>query len=80
MSNTLSDCGHDAINETAGNIIPTCRYHLMLIVSLLVSVLVDFYCERLTDKTCVPNLLEGLEALTTFSNFSGKNAVFVSKR
>ncbi|CAO3642299.1 unnamed protein product [Mucor fragilis] len=45
-----------------------------------VSVLVDFYCERLSDKTCVHNLLDGLVALTTFSNFTGKNAVFVSKR
>ncbi|KAL9559611.1 hypothetical protein PS6_000706 [Mucor atramentarius] len=45
-----------------------------------VSVLVDFYCERLSDKTCVHNLLDGLVALTTFSKFTGKNAVFVSKR
>ncbi|KAI8387304.1 Dos2-interacting transcription regulator of RNA-Pol-II-domain-containing protein [Blakeslea trispora] len=45
-----------------------------------VSVLVDFYCERLTDKTCVQNLLDGLLALTTYSNFTGKNAVFVSKK
>ncbi|KAI7907118.1 Dos2-interacting transcription regulator of RNA-Pol-II-domain-containing protein [Cokeromyces recurvatus] len=45
-----------------------------------VSVLVDFYCERLTDKTCVQNLLQGLVALTTYSNFTDKNAVFVSKR
>ncbi|KAI9471923.1 MAG: Dos2-interacting transcription regulator of RNA-Pol-II-domain-containing protein [Benjaminiella poitrasii] len=45
-----------------------------------VSVLVDFYCERLTDKTCVQNLLEGLTALTTYSSFTDKNALFVSKR
>ncbi|RCH82785.1 hypothetical protein CU098_003519, partial [Rhizopus stolonifer] len=44
------------------------------------SVLVDFYCERLTDKTCVQNLLDGLVALTGYSNFTDKNAVFVSKR
>ncbi|GAN08747.1 MMS19 nucleotide excision repair protein homolog [Mucor ambiguus] len=62
LSNALTDCKQEAINESA------------------VSVLVDFYCERLSDKTCVHNLLDGLVALTTFSNFTGKNAVFVSKR
>lgn len=46
----------------------------------LVSVLVDFYCDRLTDKTCVQNLLDGLVALTTYKNFTGKNALFVFKR
>ncbi|KAI8971461.1 Dos2-interacting transcription regulator of RNA-Pol-II-domain-containing protein [Mycotypha africana] len=45
-----------------------------------VSVLVDFYCERLTDGTCVPSLLEGLVALTKYSNFTGKNAVTTAKR
>ncbi|KAI8372565.1 Dos2-interacting transcription regulator of RNA-Pol-II-domain-containing protein [Choanephora cucurbitarum] len=45
-----------------------------------VSVLVDFYCERLTDKTCVQHLLDGLLALIAYSNFTGKNAVFVSKK
>ncbi|GAA5803787.1 Dos2-interacting transcription regulator of RNA-Pol-II-domain-containing protein [Helicostylum pulchrum] len=45
-----------------------------------VSVLVDFYCDRLTDKTCVQNLLDGLVALTTYKNFTGKNALFVFKR
>lgn len=44
------------------------------------SVLVSFYCDRLTDKTCVQNLLDGLVALTTFENFTGNNALLVSKR
>ncbi|KAG0191395.1 hypothetical protein DFQ28_000281 [Apophysomyces sp. BC1034] len=46
----------------------------------LVSVLVDFYCERLTEKTSVPNLLNGLIALAEFENFNGRNAVTVAKR
>ncbi|KAI8637654.1 Dos2-interacting transcription regulator of RNA-Pol-II-domain-containing protein [Parasitella parasitica] len=62
LSNTLTDCKQDAINESA------------------VSVLVDFYCERLSDKTCVHNLLDGLVALITFPEFTPENAVFVSKR
>lgn len=62
LSNTLTECQQEAINESA------------------VSVLVGFYCDRLSDKTCVQNLLEGLVALTTFDNFSGKNALFVSMR
>ncbi|CAO3612092.1 unnamed protein product [Mucor hiemalis] len=62
LSNTLTECQQEAINESA------------------VSVLVGFYCDRLSDKTCVQNLLEGLLALTTFENFSGKNALFVSMR
>ncbi|KAI8148945.1 Dos2-interacting transcription regulator of RNA-Pol-II-domain-containing protein [Fennellomyces sp. T-0311] len=45
-----------------------------------VSVLVDFYCDRLTDRTCVPNLLEGLVALTDSENFSGTNAVTTATR
>ncbi|KAI7878974.1 hypothetical protein K492DRAFT_132041 [Lichtheimia hyalospora FSU 10163] len=45
-----------------------------------VSVLVDFYCERLTDKTCIPNLLEGLIALTQADNFQGTNAVTTATR
>ncbi|KAG0182247.1 hypothetical protein DFQ29_005130 [Apophysomyces sp. BC1021] len=45
-----------------------------------VSVLVDFYCERLTEKTSVPNLLNGLIALAEFENFNGRNAVTVAKR
>ncbi|KAI8388489.1 RNAPII transcription regulator C-terminal-domain-containing protein [Radiomyces spectabilis] len=45
-----------------------------------VSVLVDFYCNRLTEKTCVPYLLDGLLALTDFDNFSDVNAVTVAKR
>ncbi|KAI7856980.1 Dos2-interacting transcription regulator of RNA-Pol-II-domain-containing protein [Circinella umbellata] len=45
-----------------------------------VSVLVDFYCDRLTDRTCVPNLLEGLVALTSSDNFTGPNAVTTATR
>ncbi|KAI9275582.1 RNAPII transcription regulator C-terminal-domain-containing protein [Phascolomyces articulosus] len=45
-----------------------------------VSVLVDFYCDRLTDRTCVPNLLEGLVALTSSDNFTGTNAVTTATR
>ncbi|ORZ06644.1 Dos2-interacting transcription regulator of RNA-Pol-II-domain-containing protein [Absidia repens] len=45
-----------------------------------VSVLVNFYCDRLTETTCVPTILEGLVALTGFSHFSDANAVLVAKR
>ncbi|KAI9315826.1 RNAPII transcription regulator C-terminal-domain-containing protein [Dichotomocladium elegans] len=45
-----------------------------------VSVLVDFYCERLTDKTCIPNLLDGLVALTEANHFRGTNAVTTATR
>ncbi|KAG2210963.1 hypothetical protein INT47_000123 [Mucor saturninus] len=51
-----------------------------LINDSAVSVLVSFYCDRLTDKTCVQNLFDGLVALTTFKHFTGKNALLVSKR
>lgn len=47
---------------------------------MLVSVLVDFYCDRLTDRSCVPNLMEGLIALSEAENFSGTNAVTVATR
>jgi DNA repair/transcription protein MET18/MMS19 len=45
----------------------------------LVDVLVHFYCDRLSDETCVPKLLEGIDALVTFDNFIGKNAMTVAK-
>ncbi|SAM02494.1 hypothetical protein [Absidia glauca] len=45
-----------------------------------VSVLVNFYCDRLSETTCVPTILEGLVALTGFPHFSGANAVLVAKR
>ncbi|KAI8647563.1 RNAPII transcription regulator C-terminal-domain-containing protein [Parasitella parasitica] len=38
-----------------------------------VSVLVNFYCNRLSDQASVPNLMSGLDALT--SRFDGFNAV-----
>lgn len=46
----------------------------------IVSVLVDFYCDRLSDKTCVQNLLNGLVALTAYDHFTSTNAVSVIKR
>jgi hypothetical protein len=46
----------------------------------LVSVLVNFYCDRLSETTCVPTILEGLVALTGFPHISGANAVLVAKR
>ncbi|KAI9028306.1 Dos2-interacting transcription regulator of RNA-Pol-II-domain-containing protein [Phycomyces nitens] len=45
-----------------------------------VSVLVDFYCERLTENTNVSNLMDGLVALTEFDKFSAANAVVVTKK
>ncbi|KAI7830250.1 Dos2-interacting transcription regulator of RNA-Pol-II-domain-containing protein, partial [Gamsiella multidivaricata] len=36
-----------------------------------VSVLVEFYCDRLTDQACVPELLKGLLALSKFDKFTG---------
>ncbi|KAG1471140.1 hypothetical protein G6F56_002297 [Rhizopus delemar] len=45
-----------------------------------VSVLVDFYCERLSDKTCVQNLLTGLVALIGYDHFTSTNAVSCIKR
>ncbi|KAI8099496.1 Dos2-interacting transcription regulator of RNA-Pol-II-domain-containing protein [Halteromyces radiatus] len=45
-----------------------------------VSVLVSFYCDRLSEQTCVPTILEGLVALTGFPHFNGVNAVLVAKR
>ncbi|CAO3697107.1 unnamed protein product [Umbelopsis ramanniana] len=44
-----------------------------------VDVLVHFYCDRLSDETCVPKLLEGIDALVTFDNFTDKSAMTVSK-
>ncbi|KAI9282888.1 Dos2-interacting transcription regulator of RNA-Pol-II-domain-containing protein [Umbelopsis sp. AD052] len=44
-----------------------------------VDVLVHFYCDRLADETCVPKLLEGIDALVTFDNFKEKGAMTVSK-
>ncbi|KAF8933133.1 Dos2-interacting transcription regulator of RNA-Pol-II-domain-containing protein [Dissophora ornata] len=36
-----------------------------------VNVLVEFYCDRLTDQACVPELLKGLLALSKFDKFTG---------
>ncbi|KAG2184461.1 hypothetical protein INT43_000370 [Umbelopsis isabellina] len=44
-----------------------------------VDVLVHFYCDRLSDETCVPKLLEGINALVSFDNFTDKSAMTVSK-
>ncbi|KAF9438990.1 hypothetical protein BGZ76_001885 [Entomortierella beljakovae] len=40
-----------------------------------VNVLVEFYCDRLTDQACVPELLKGLLALSKFDKFSGADCV-----
>ena len=42
----------------------------------LVSVLVNFYCSRLSDPASVPNLMAGLVAFT--SKFDGFNAACTS--
>ena len=56
------------------------RQQFLIMNGYIVSVLVDFYCDRLTDRTCVPNLLEGLVALTSLDNFTGPNAVTTATR
>ncbi|GJJ69980.1 DNA repair/transcription protein MET18/MMS19 [Entomortierella parvispora] len=40
-----------------------------------VTVLVEFFCDRLTDQACVPELLKGLLALSTFDKFTGVDCV-----
>ncbi|ORX52808.1 ARM repeat-containing protein [Hesseltinella vesiculosa] len=45
-----------------------------------VSVLTNFYCDRLTDSASVGPLLDGLVALTSFADFNSANAVQVAKR
>ncbi|KAI1316679.1 hypothetical protein EDD11_009635 [Mortierella claussenii] len=40
-----------------------------------VNVLVEFYCDRLTDQACVPELLKGLLALSKFDKFTGVDCV-----
>ncbi|KAG0328198.1 hypothetical protein BGZ99_005864 [Dissophora globulifera] len=40
-----------------------------------VNVLVEFYCDRLTDQACVPELLRGLLALSKFDKFTGVDCV-----
>ncbi|KAF9182984.1 hypothetical protein BGZ51_004321 [Haplosporangium sp. Z 767] len=44
-----------------------------------VSVLVEFYCDRLTDQACVPELLKGLLALSKFDKFTGVDCIKVVK-
>ncbi|KAI7872463.1 Dos2-interacting transcription regulator of RNA-Pol-II-domain-containing protein [Spinellus fusiger] len=50
------------------------------IVPSAVSVLVDFYCERLTEKSNLVHLLNGLAALAEFEHFSAMNAILVAKK
>ncbi|KAI8061634.1 Dos2-interacting transcription regulator of RNA-Pol-II-domain-containing protein [Gongronella butleri] len=45
-----------------------------------VSVLTNFYCDRLSDKSSVSPILEGLVALTGFASFTSANAVQVANR
>ncbi|KAF9960367.1 hypothetical protein BGZ72_007172 [Mortierella alpina] len=40
-----------------------------------VTVLVEFFCDRLTDQACVPELLKGLLALSKFDKFTGVDCV-----
>ncbi|KAG0348406.1 hypothetical protein BG004_005247 [Podila humilis] len=44
-----------------------------------VNVLVEFYCDRLTDQACVPELLKGLLALSKFDKFTGVDCVKATK-
>lgn len=37
--------------------------------------LVEFYCDRLTDQACVPELLKGLLALSKFDKFTGVDCI-----
>ncbi|CAG8627666.1 4011_t:CDS:10 [Funneliformis caledonium] len=39
-----------------------------------IRVLVDFYCERLSDTASVPELLQGISSLTCFTTFHHENA------
>ena len=41
----------------------------------IVTVLVEFYCDRLTDQACVPELLKGLLALSNYDKFTGVDCV-----
>ncbi|KAG0085141.1 hypothetical protein BGZ93_000833, partial [Podila epicladia] len=43
------------------------------------NVLVEFYCDRLTDQACVPELLKGLLALSKFDKFTGVDCVKATK-
>ncbi|CAG8738736.1 10758_t:CDS:10, partial [Dentiscutata erythropus] len=43
------------------------------------NVLVDFYCERLSDTTSVPDLIYGLRYLPQFGTFRDEHAIKVSK-
>lgn len=43
------------------------------------NVLVDFYCERLSDTTSVPDLIYGLRSLLQFGTFRDEHAIKVSK-
>ncbi|KAF9984837.1 hypothetical protein BGZ75_003593 [Mortierella antarctica] len=43
--------------------------------SSAVTVLVEFFCDRLTDQACVPELLKGLLALSKFDKFTGVDCV-----
>lgn len=49
--------------------------HAHIISSIVVTVLVEFYCDRLTDQACVPELLKGLLALSKFDKFTGADCV-----
>ncbi|KAH7056582.1 Dos2-interacting transcription regulator of RNA-Pol-II-domain-containing protein [Linnemannia elongata] len=40
-----------------------------------VTVLVEFYCDRLTDQACVPELLKGLLALSKFDKFTSVDCI-----
>ncbi|KAG0233463.1 hypothetical protein BGW42_007420 [Actinomortierella wolfii] len=44
-----------------------------------VSVLVDFYCDRLTDQACVPELLKGILALSKYDKFTGDDCIKACK-
>ncbi|KAL1925687.1 uncharacterized protein VTP21DRAFT_570 [Calcarisporiella thermophila] len=43
------------------------------------TVLVDFFCERLSDTVCVPELLKGILTLQKFPSFTDEDALKVTK-
>ncbi|CAJ0831386.1 7000_t:CDS:10 [Entrophospora sp. SA101] len=50
-----------------------------LVNQTVVNVLVEFYCERLSDTESVPELVKGLYALSQFETFGDENSIRVIK-
>ncbi len=49
------------------------------LIFIVVKVLADFYCERLSDTASVPELLQGILSLAYFTTFHNENALKVAK-